>query len=157
MPLPPIPVDRELVPEGRQPVPDSLARSRQVLVRGVPFAWPLDLDFSVVLFVPTGTAVLWRDADPTAIVCDSEIEETPSLAGRPEALPRAPARLLLRRGQDVVATVPLVAGLRRRLPDGDSDASIVELYVVAFRISAGTLRGAGDYGSFVEVAWRRVP
>jgi len=155
MPLPPIPVDRELVPDGPQPVPDELARSRQPLVRGVPFSWPLDLELNLVLFVPTGTAVLWRDADPTATVCDSEIETAPNLPGAPEALPRAPARLLLRRAQDVMATVPLVSGLWRRLPDGAGDAAIVELYVVGFRIAAGTLRGAGDYGSFVEVAWRR--
>jgi hypothetical protein len=154
-PIPPVPVDRDLVPETRQPVPDGLARSRQLLVRGVPFAWQLDLEIGLVLVVPTGTAVLWRDADPMAIVADSELDDAASVAGDPEASPRAPARLLLRRGRTVVASAPLVAGLWRFLPDGDGDASIVELYVVAFRLAAGTLRGAGDYGSFVEVAWRR--
>jgi hypothetical protein len=153
--LPPIPVDRFLVPEGRPPVPAGLARSRQVLVRGVPFAWPLDLELGLVLFVPTGTAVLWRDADPTAVVADSDLDDAPSVPQDPEASPRAPARLLLRRARTVIAVAPLVAGLWRMLPDGDNDASIVELYVVSFRLAAGTLRGAGDYGSFVEVAWRR--
>ena len=153
--LPPIPVDRFLVPEGRPPVPAGLARSRQVLVRGVPFAWPLDLEFGLVLFVPTGSAVLWRDADPTAIVADSQLDDALSVPHDPEASPRAPARILLRRGRTVIAAAPLVAGLWRVLPDGGNDASIVELYVVSFRLAAGTLRGAGDYGSFVEVAWRR--
>jgi hypothetical protein len=121
----------------------------------VPFAWPLDLELGVVLFVPTGSAVLWRDADPTAIVADSDLDDAPSIPQDPETPPRAPARILLRRGRTVIAVAPLVAGLWRVLPDGDHDASMVELYVVSFRLTAGTLRGAGDYGSFVEVAWRR--
>jgi hypothetical protein len=154
--MPPIPVDRELVPETRLPIPAGLARSRQILVRGVPFAWPLDLELGLVLIVPAGDAVRWRDADPTAIVADSDLDDAPNLPGDPESPRRAPARLLVRRGRDVLAAVPLVAGLWRVLPDGDADQSIVELYIVGFRLAAGTLRGAGDYGSFVEVAWRRV-
>ena len=154
--MPPIPVDRELVPETRLPIPAGLARSRQILVRGVPFAWPLDLELGLVLIVPAGDAVRWRDADPTAIVADSDLDDAPNLPGDPESPRRAPARLLVRRGRDVLAAVPLVAGLWRVLPDGDADQSIVELYIVGFRMAAGTLRGAGDYGSFVEVAWRRV-
>ena len=154
-PMPPIPIDRFLVPEGRPPVPAGLALSRQTLVRGVPFAWPLDLELGLVLFVPTGSAVLWRDADPTAIVADSDLDDAPNVPQDQETSPRAPARILLRRGRTVIAAAPLVTGLWRVLPDGGSDASIVELYVVSFRLAAGTLRGAGDYGSFVEVAWRR--
>src|SRR5262249_55464293 len=97
MPLPPIPVDRELVPDTRQPVPDNLIRMRQPLVGGVPFSWPLDSELALTLFVPTGTAVLWRDADPTATVCDSTIEAAPNIPG---ARSHTSACLLLRRNQE---------------------------------------------------------
>jgi hypothetical protein len=33
---------------------------------------------------------------------------------------------------------------------------VIDLYVADWLLHAGCMRGPGDYGSFVEVAWRRV-
>jgi len=72
-------------------------------------------------------------------------------------LERAPVHLILRGAGEQLASVPLVAGMRRRLPDsGGAEQGVrIELIVTAWDIRAGSLRGQGDFGSRVELAWRR--
>jgi hypothetical protein len=157
MPLmPPLAIDRFLVPE--QPaIPGTLARVRQDLVRGVPFEWPLTGDLSLALVFPTGNATLWRDADPASVVSEGSDELAPHAPPRgADALERSPARLIVRQARAIRAVVPVAAGLSRIVPDGGEARTLVELAVIAWRLHAGTIRGAGDYGSFVEVGWRRV-
>jgi hypothetical protein len=157
MPLmPPIAMDRFLVSE-ESSVPPALARVRQDLVRGVPFEWTLGGDLSLALVVPTGFAVLWRDADPAVVVSEGEDGLVPHAAPRgADALEQAPARLVVRKARTIRAVVPLATGLQRITPDGDGAATLAELAVVAWRLHAGTVRGPGEYGSFVELAWRAV-
>jgi hypothetical protein len=157
MPLmPPLAMDRFLVPE-QSPIPEPLARVRQDLVRGVPFEWPLSGDLSLALVVPTGNAVLWRDADPAAVVTEGGDEVAPHSPPRgADALERLPARLIVRQARAIRAVVPLATGLTRVVPDGDEAQTLVELAVIAWRLHAGTIRGAGDYGSFVAIGWRLV-
>jgi hypothetical protein len=74
------------------------------------------------------------------------------------AVDRAPVRLLLRQRSPLSASLPLVAGLRRSVPDAGDAAlgATIEIAVIAWDVRAGSLRGAGDFGSRVELAWRRV-
>lgn len=166
MPLPPpIPVNRYLVPDTGPRLPVDMTRVRFALVRGLPQPLPLEGELDLVLYVPLGQAVLVRDADPTALVGSGEPERarhTPGpaprrmVAGAQQALARAPARLVVRRGGVLVGALPLAAGLWRAVPDhGRAPGVRLELVVLDWALHAGTLRGEGDFGSFVELAWRR--
>ena len=149
-------VVRFLVEEPPLGVPKGFTPSRQELTRGVPFAWTLAGDLSLVLVVPTGFATLWRDADPLALASTSAGETAPHLGSR-GADPREQAalRLIARRARITVAVVPLAAGLSRVVADGDGGAAVLEVFVSGWAVHAGCVRGAGDYGSFIDVAWRR--
>ena len=154
--LPPLPMERFLTPETTPVVPEGFIRSRQELTRGVPFEFLVDGDLTLLLQVPTGFAAIWRDVDPATLV-SAAVEETrphtpPRGAG---VLERAPVRLLLRRARLPLAAIPLAAGLRRVIPDGDGASSAIELMIVDWLLHAGCVRGPGDYGSFIDVAWRR--
>ena len=157
MPLmPPLAIDRFLVPEASA-VPETLMRVRQDLVRGVPFEFPLTGDLSVALVIPTGNAVLWRDADPATVATEGSDEVAPHVPPRgTDALERSPARLIVRQARAIRSVVPLATGLTRVVPDGDEARTLLELAVIAWRLHVGTVRGAGDYGSFVEIGWRSV-
>ena len=152
----PLPIDRFLVPE--QPVlPETFVRVRQDLVRGVPFEFPLSGDLSLALVVPVGNALLWRDADPSAVATDESGEISPHTPPRgADPLERPPARLIVRQARAIRAVVPLAAGLTRIVPDGDGARTLLELAVISWRLHVGTIRGAGDYGSFVEIGWRPI-
>lgn len=154
--MPPLPMDRFLTPDP-PPRGEGFATVKQELVRGVPFEWVLAGDVTLALVVPTGTARTWRDADPAALVSAGADETGAHAAPRGiDPLERAPARLLLRQSRTIRAVLPLAAGTRRILPDGPGDRALVELVIVDWRLHAGTVRGAGDFGSFVEIAWRPV-
>lgn len=155
--MPPLPMERFLTPEGSLVVPEGFIRSRQDLTRGVPFEWVIEGDLTLVLQVPTGFAVIWREEDPATLV-SAVIEETqPHAPPRgADALERLPIRLLLRRARVPLATIPLAGGLRRIIPDGHAARSVIEFIIVDWLLHAGCVRGPGDYGSFIEVGWRRV-
>ena len=156
-PMAPMPMDRFLTPEKPTTIPSGFTRSRQELTRGVPFQWPLESDLSLVLLVPTGFAALWRQADPDVVVSAASDETQAHIAPRgADPLERPAIRLLLRQGGQTLATIPLAAGLSRLAPDADGGRSVIALYVADWLLHAGCVRGPGDYGSFVDVAWRRV-
>lgn len=158
MALPPIPVDRILVPAAPRVVPDGFARVRQSLERGLPATFRLDPELALAVYAPTGDARLWRDLrgdEPVAIAAD---DDAPAAAVDPvDLVARAPVRLVLMRAGAVVTAVPLVPGPPRRVPDGGgAQGALIELAVIDYRIFAGNLRQAGDYGSFIDLAWRRI-
>ncbi len=154
----PIPVDRYLVPAQPPPLPDSFTRVRQSLQRGLPASLVLDGELSLALYVPTGDALLWRDADGAETVmtaADDTGPQDPTVVEDP--LTRAPARLVLRRAGQNVAVAVLTAGLRRRLPeDGGAMGALIEIWIRDFQINAGTLSQVGDFGSFIDFGWRRI-
>jgi hypothetical protein len=152
------PIERELVPAWMD-VPDGLQRNRRQLTKGLPERIELDARHALVVVIPTGVATLWRDTDPTALVVSSEAETAPWAAQPTESvasLERPPLRLLLLVGGDLQGAVPIVAGLHRRMPDGGTRGAALELAVISYAIHAGSMRAAGDYGSFLEFAWRTV-
>ena len=153
--MPPMPMEAFLTPDTSLAIPEGFVRSRQELTRGVPFQWALAADLSLVLLVPTGYAAIWRDTDPATVVSAGvdEIRPHESPQGA-DPLGHPPIRLLLRQGRGTLAAIPLAAGLSRVTPDGDNARTIIDLFVVGWLLHAGCVRGPGDYGSFIEVAWR---
>jgi hypothetical protein len=159
-PIAPIPVSRYLVPADVPPPPATFTRVTQPLVNGLPQAIPLDAQLRLVVALPTGVAQPWLDADPAAVVSRSADQIAAASAAGDEAnsigaVAFAPLRVLLVRDRTPLASVPLVAGLRRTLPDAGDDGVAIELRVLGWDVRVGTVRGAGDFGSFVDLAWRR--
>jgi hypothetical protein len=137
----------------------TLARVTERLTAGLPQTIVLDAAVSLAATLPNGLALQWRDADPQAIVSSSAPERAAHARDPEEAIGavgRPPLRLLVLINGASCASVPLVAGLRRTVPDdGATDAVSVELELIGWELRAATLRGAGDFGSYLELAWRR--
>jgi hypothetical protein len=134
------------------------------LVNGLPAKIDLDAEVSLVLVAPTGLAATWRDKPGDAIVSTSaeERDRRPEPAqnappGPVAVVERFPLRLVERRNGRLGATVPLAAGLMREVPDsgGDSSGVVADVALLSWDVRAGTLRGSGDFGSRIELAWRR--
>jgi hypothetical protein len=157
----PIPVDRYLVPAQREALPDGFTRLQVALVRGVPFQLALDRELTLTLFVPIGRANVWRDADAAQLVATSATDRAPNdpaAESSVDVLARMPARLVLQANGAILAAAPLVSGLRRTIPD-DGDAANgtrIELRILGWELRAGSVRDAGDTGSTLDIAWRRI-
>lgn len=156
----PIPVQRFLVPDSKPVAPEGFTEVRETILGGLPYTIQLDQEIKLILLVPTGLATVWRDADPTTIVTQSTGELAPATVATDSEIggvTRVPARLVMQSAGAIVASVPLAAGLRRMLPDaGDPERGArIELAILAWDIRAGSLRGAGDFGSNIALAWRR--
>lgn len=160
MTIQPIPVQRFLVPDQRPVAPEGFVEVSEAILSGLPHTMQLDQDVRLILFVPTGLAATWRDVDPTSVVTQSAGDLVAAAAGGEYPIAdvtRAPARIAVKVGSAIVASVPLAAGLRRTLPDSGDSArgSRVELVILAWDIRAGSLRGPGDFGARITLAWRR--
>ena len=154
-----IPIESYLVPAEPRDLPAEMITVDNALTDGLPQTIDLDRDLSVVVVVPTGLATAWRDADPSAVVTTSADElapADPTPAVPPAGVDRGRLRLLLLQAGAPVAWLPLVAGARRSLPDDGEQGAAVEVAVVGWDVRAGTLRGAGAFGSRLQLAWRRV-
>ena len=149
----PATVLRTLVPAGPAVVPEGFARLTESIVTAIPHLVVLTPELTLVLIVPTGLATEWRDADPAAVIASSELQEQPP-GGDGDGLEAPPARLILRTGGRDAGSAPLVAGLLQRLPA--AAPPLIELVIVAWTLHAGTLVGAGDFGSTIELAWRSI-
>lgn len=160
MPVPPIPVSRLLVPPTKPAAPEGFTPLEAAITSGLPHVMPLSGELVLVLAVPTGLARAWREADPSAVVSHSDDQLAPQeeqLAERIATPWYAVAHLLLRRAGATVATVPLIAGMLMALPHaGDEQAAVeIEVLALAWDIRAGSLRGPGEWGSRISLAWRR--
>jgi len=155
MPILPIPITRYLVPDQQPTAPDGFTPVATTITQGLPQTIPLDGTYRLVLVVPTGLAITWRDAAPDTLVTTSDDE----LAAQPDhaldfetLLSRCPAQLQVRlTAGGVAATLPLVEGLRQVVPLGNGR---LEILCLSWTITAGSMRGAGDFGSRISLAWR---
>lgn len=145
------PIDRYLLPDPETgTLPTGFTEVRDPLVAGLPHRLELTAQVHAVLVLPTGLAQQWLTADPLDMVSTSDDETASRTAGVPAApglAERAPLRLVVRRQEELLGSVPLAVGLRRT-------CGPVELAVLGWRLCAGTVRGIGDYGSFVAIGWR---
>jgi hypothetical protein len=158
--LPPIPVQRYLVPEQMPSIPEGFTPVDDKLLGGLPHRIRLNAALTLVVVVPTGLAATWRDLDPITLVSSSETEFTPTTAEPDQeigAAIRSPARIIVRRSGTTIASVPLCAGLQRTVPEGGRQETgmCIELLIRGWDIRAGSLRGLGDFGSYISLAWRR--
>jgi hypothetical protein len=139
------PISRYLVPDTGPPaLPAGFTAVRQALTGGLPQRIELGNGVHAMLVLPTGLARQWLDVDPLDLVSTSD-DDLSSDPARPSSRP--PLRLVVRRGTEILASVPLTAGLTRVCRS-------VELIVLSWHLCAGTVRGPGDYGSVVELGWR---
>jgi hypothetical protein len=155
----PIPVQRYLVPDQKPITPTDFTQVDVRILTGLPYPIPLAGDLQAIIVLPTGLAVPWRDADATDIASSSEAELNPHLAQSDSTIAdviRSPFRLVVQQSRRTIGVVPLVAGLRRTVPDsGNSIGGQIELVILEWDIRAGSVRGAGDFGSRLSLAWGR--
>jgi hypothetical protein len=159
VPVPPVPVARELTPGPDLTPPTGFTVVEEPLVDGLPQRVPLGGDLVAVLTVPTGLAHTWLDADPAEPVSRSGGEFVPGAeAGDVPtgAVDRPPVRLFVLEGDRVLGSLPLVAGRRDRVGhDGRPPGVRLDVVVLDWEVRAGTLRGPGDAGARLALAWRR--
>jgi hypothetical protein len=157
----------DLVPV-RSPVaaPPGTTVVEQRLRSGVPALFPLSAAFTLAVAFPTGLAVTWRDADPTALVTAGRFERDasspPPWPTTPGAAARPPLMLVLldtaasTTGRRPIAAAVAVAGVSRRLPASGRAAVGVSVTMLDWELYAGTVLGAGDFGSWARFAWRPI-
>lgn len=155
----PIPVAGYLVPPTTLLMPDGFTRLETTLTGGLPASIDLDRELSLVLSLPTGLAMPWRHAPAADVVsmAADELEPVPDPPPPRDPMAEAPLRLQVRRGSSIVATTALSVGTRLRLPDGGDPAvgALVELVLLDWMLLAGSVRGTGNVGSRLVLAWRR--
>jgi hypothetical protein len=155
----PIPVLGYLVPPVDLLAPEGFTRLETNLPAGLPATIELDREVSLVLTLPTGLAMPWREVGAADVVATAADDLAPVPMPQPPRDPvaEAPLRLQVRRGTTVVASSPLGVGARLRLPDSGDPAAgaLVEIVLLDWVVRAGSVRGAGDVGSRLVLAWRR--
>jgi hypothetical protein len=151
--MPPFPILRYLTPENPVIAPEDFTLIDNPITTGLPFAMRLDGNLSLLLVIPTGNAVLWRDAFPTAMVSQGSDDYETVDPTQPPTRKRPPLRLLVRQAERTLAAVPLLANSIRTIEVPEGTRSF-DLLILNWDIRAGTVRGAGDFGSRITLAWR---
>ncbi len=161
MATPRFPIEQLLVPEPPQAPPEGWEVRDERLLAGLPHRIDLGDGLDLLLVLPTGEAARWRTGPGDATVTRAEGQRAPAPpAGAPPArdLDRVPARLLLRQRGRVACALPLAAGRTERVSldlDGRG-GPLLELRVLDWDLRVGHLRGAGDVGGGLRIAWRRI-
>ena len=154
----PIPVSRHLVPANPAEPPADAQLVDLALLTGLPAVIPLVPDVTLTLTLATGLATEWRAADPLAVVSASAAESEPWPPGDgafPEVDAARPT-LWLQRGGRTITVLPLVVGRHALVEAGGDGVSArrYDLWLLGWDIRAGTVRGPGDFGSRLRLAWR---
>jgi hypothetical protein len=146
------PILRYLTPDFSVIVPDGHTLIDEPITKGLPYVMSIDANISLVLALATGDAALWRDADPRAIVSQSQGAWFEPDKEHP--VPHAPPmRLLARVNGRLVSATALVAA-QPHVFDLPSETRRFEFIVLSWDIRAGSLRDEGDYGSNIRLVWR---
>lgn len=157
--MPTYPAARFLVPAEPPALPEEFQIVRSNMINGLPHYVDLPGSVRLKIVLPTGLMQPWLNVDPTALVATSEDELAPRPAEWAEEIGGA-ARPALRVGvtqaNQGLGTVPFALHARRTLRnDGDpNQGSTLEIVMLEWRLFAGTLRGQGDFGSYVQFGWR---
>ncbi|WP_232495593.1 hypothetical protein [Novosphingobium kaempferiae] len=131
---------RATVPERPEPLPAFTATTSPIAA-GLPHVVPLGPGLSLGLVAPSGLARYWLTVPKEAVASDSASASEHPL----------PLRLLLRgNGGALAGIAPLVLGPVRFVGNA---APGLRLRITGWRIHAGSLVGAADFGSFVAFEW----
>ncbi|MCC5858920.1 MAG: hypothetical protein JJT90_12240 [Ectothiorhodospiraceae bacterium] len=153
------PIEQFLTPEPTAAVPEGYTLVDDALLRGLPHRIALEGQIELVLLVPNGQATLWRDTPPDQALSragDERIPHDDKADPFAPRLDRVPARLLLRQRRRVRAVLPLAANLRQLVDiQGDGREQLLEVVILGWDLRAGNLRGPGDFGGRLKLAWRR--
>jgi hypothetical protein len=149
----PVPVSRYLVPPGEPALPPSFSTARIALTAGIPYTYALDARWSVILRYPTGVMNAWTAADPGDVASSDAPERAPRPDGADDG-PRDPVRLTVALDKQTRAVVPLTAGRRALIADDGANPAALELAILSWTITAGSVRGRGDSGAALTLAWR---
>ncbi|HEX6683623.1 MAG TPA: hypothetical protein VF062_12550 [Candidatus Limnocylindrales bacterium] len=152
---------RHLVAPGLPPVPEGYTLVESRILQGIPHTVALDAEYSLLLVVPTGLARAWVSADATAVVTSSGPRLSPTdptvQEGQDGLAIGAPARLVVMRAGAMAGTLPLMTGLSMVIPEaGTFTGTRIKVLILEWEIRAGSLRGPGDVGSRIVLAWRRI-
>lgn len=132
---------------------------RSAMTNGLPHIIDVTQDLRLKVTLATGLMQTWLDADPSALVASSDDELHPRPNGSGDdigGVSRPALRLALIKGGSALSTMPAANAVQRSLPDAGDGAQGVALDIVllGWSIFAGTLRGPGDFGSFIHLGWK---
>jgi hypothetical protein len=153
------PATHLLVPANPPAPPDDFTVVRLSLTNGLPHIVDLTAGLALKVTLPTGLMNDWLRADPSTLVAASDDESQP----RPDTpaqeiggVSRAALRLAIVRGGSTLSIMPAALATRRSLPDAGEAAQgvVVDIVLLGWRISAGTLQGPGDFGSYIHFGWK---
>jgi hypothetical protein len=151
-----MPILRYLTPDVKPVPPDGFTVVDDRILQGLPHFVPLAGELRLAVLVPTGLVRHWLDADPTLVVTHSTRETEPkAVEDEPPGSAEEPAaRLVLMDGSVPVASAALTVGRRITLPETGAAGVRVDVVVLGWDLRAGSLRGPGNFGSRITLAWR---
>lgn len=129
-----LPIIARLTPDAAPAAPAGYVSVDSPIRGGLPHAVPLIARWRALLSLPTGTARIWLDTAAATPVTD----------GAP--------RLRLQRDGVTVAIAPLVLGPLFDVTDAGGRLRLT-MIVLGWSLHAGDLRGAGDHGSVLRLAY----
>lgn len=154
--MPNYPAARLLVSADPPVLPDDFQIVRSNIVNGLPHLVDLNKNTRLKIVLPTGLMQPWLDADPSSLVATSEDETKPFDPANPGSSERPALRWTGTQAGNALGTAAFSVGARRTLRD-DGDAvqgAALEVALLDWRIYAGSIRGIGDFGSYVQLGWR---
>lgn len=133
---------------GRATAPPAVLATE--LPEGIPARLVLDAHRTLVLAVPLGVARPLLEADPLTVVVDDALLTGSDPAQR--VVPDVPRpRLTLVADGRLADSITVVPGVAATLADGGR--ALVTVVVERLRITAGSLRGPGAFGSLLRLTW----
>lgn len=159
--MPLYPAARLLVPPAPPKLADGFVSLQSPVVNGLPHVVDLPNNIRLTVTLPTGLLPHWLDADPAELVAASDDEAAPrpaELLDQTDTAARPALRLSARQSGRALGTMPFALQAARLLrDDGDAAAgAAIEVILLGWALHAGTVRGQGDFGSSISLAWRRV-
>jgi len=157
--MPTYPASQFLVPATPPTLPDDFQVVQSRMVNGLPHLLDVTKTLRLKVTLPTGLLQDWLDADPSTLVATSDDELAPQSATLSEevgGVSRPAPRITAQQSGTPVATAPFALYARRTFRDDGaaSQGSLLEVAFLEWKIYAGTVRGVGDFGSYIKFAWR---